>query len=89
MPAPTLTSADPDAGAGEPAVDAYLTYLDTVRDLANQGVVVNSALLQAHTADTPHGRREALTELHRRLRQMAATINEALGTWPDPDTGRP
>jgi hypothetical protein len=76
-------------GTRETRADDYLTYLDTLRDLGNQGAEVNTALLQAHTADTPAARRQALTELHTRLRQMAATTNQVLGDWPDPDTNRP
>jgi hypothetical protein len=77
-------------GASETgAADDYLTYLDTLRDLGSQGAEVNTALLQAHTADTPAARRQALTDLHTRLRQMAATTNQVLGDWPDPDTSRP
>jgi hypothetical protein len=87
MPGNTLASTDPTAG-GEPATDDYLAYLDTLRDLGNQGAAVNTALLKAHTADTAHARRAALTELHTRLRHRAATANHALGAWPDPDATR-
>ncbi|MEV8509658.1 hypothetical protein AB0368_33190 [Actinoplanes sp. NPDC051475] len=42
-----------------------------------------SALLEAHTADTAHQRHTALTTLHTRLRDMAATANDAIGSWPE------
>lgn len=68
----------------EPDADVVLTYLDILRDLGNQGAAVNSALLEAHTADNPQRRRAALVELHARLRRMAATANAALGPATHP-----
>lgn len=89
MPAHAL-AAGGDTDVRQPDVDdVYLAYLDTLRDLGNQGAAVNTALLEAHTADSAAARRRALTELHTRLRQMAATTNQVLGHWPDPETSRP
>jgi hypothetical protein len=68
----------------EPDADVVLTYLDILRDLGNQGAAVNSALLEAHTADNPQRRRAALVELHAGLRRMAATANAALGPATQP-----
>lgn len=73
----------PDAATSSPAGGDYLLYLDILRVLDDQGAAVNSALLEAHTADTAQQRRAALTMLHTRLRDMAATANDALGGWPE------
>ncbi|WP_199515711.1 hypothetical protein [Nucisporomicrobium flavum] len=71
-----------DAALG-PAAGDYLRYLDILRALDDQGAAVNSALLEAHTAGTAQQRQAALTTLHTRLRDMAATANDALGSWPE------
>ena len=72
-----------DAATSHSAGGDYLAYLDILRALDDQGAAVNSALLEAHTADTTQQRRAALTTLHTRLRDMAATANHALGSWPE------
>ena len=72
-----------DAAAGHSTSTNYLDYLDTLRTLGEQGAAVNSALLEAHTADTAQQRHAALTTLHTRLRDMAASANDALGSWPE------
>lgn len=71
-----------DAAANRPPGGDYLAYLDVLRALDDQGAAVNSALLEAHIADTAQQRRAALSTLHTRLRDMAATANDALGSWP-------
>jgi hypothetical protein len=76
-----------DAAAGPPPGSGYLLYLDILRALDEQGTAVNSALLEAHTADTAHQRQTAMTRLHTRLRDMAATANDALGSWPEHNDG--
>ncbi|WP_199514283.1 hypothetical protein [Nucisporomicrobium flavum] len=73
-----------DTAADRSAGENFLAYLDILRALDEQGAGVNSALLEAHTATTVEQRRTALTRLHARLRNMAATANDALGNWPDP-----
>lgn len=89
MAAPTTLARGPDASddraAGHLAADDILVYLGTVRVLDDQGAAVNSALLEVHTAATVPQQRTALTTLHSRLRDMAATANDALGNWPEPD----
>jgi hypothetical protein len=72
-----------DAATNRPAGGDYPAYLDILRVLDNQGAAVNSALLEAHIADTAQQRRVALSTLHTRLRDMAATANDALGSWPE------
>ncbi|GAA0547560.1 hypothetical protein GCM10010172_31700 [Paractinoplanes ferrugineus] len=72
-----------DAATGHPVGSDFLLYLDILRALDEQSAAVNSALLAAHTADTAPQRRTALTSLHSRLRDMAATANDALGNWPE------
>jgi hypothetical protein len=72
-----------DAAAGHSASGNLLVYLDILGSLGEQGAAVNSALLEAHTADTVQQRRTALTTLYTRLRDMAATANDALGSWPE------
>ena len=72
-----------DAATKRPAGGDYLAYLDILRALDEQGAAVNSALLKAHIADTAQQRRTALSTLHTRLRDMAATANHALGSWPE------
>ena len=72
-----------DAVTGQTGGENYLVYLDILRELDDQGAAVNGALLEAHTADTAEQRRTALTTLHTRLRDMAATANDALGSWPE------
>ena len=72
-----------DAAAGHSASANYLHYLDILRTLGEQVAAVNSALLEAHTVDTVQQRRTALTTLYTRLRDMAATANDALGSWPE------
>ncbi|MCM4083902.1 hypothetical protein [Paractinoplanes hotanensis] len=76
-----------DAITGQSVGENYLFYLDILRALDDQGAAVNVALLEAHTADTTEQRRAALTRLHTRLRDMAATANDALGAWPEPADG--
>jgi hypothetical protein len=71
-----------DAATNRMAGGDYLSYLDILRALDGQGAAVNSALLEAHTAYTSEQRQTALTTLHSRLRDMAATANDALGNWP-------
>lgn len=87
MAAHTTLARDPDArdcaAVGHSAGENYLLYVDILRELDGQGAAVNSALLEAHTADTAHQRHTALTTLHTRLRDMAATANDALGSWPE------
>lgn len=86
MPGHTLASTDRStATGGGPITDDYLAYLEILRDLGNQGAAVNTALVEAHMADTTPARRAALTALHTRLRRMAATANKAL----DPDPSQP
>ena len=70
---------------GHSAGENHLHYLNTLRKLGNLGAAINSALIEAHTADTGQQRRIALTTLHSRLRDMAATANDALGNWAEPD----
>ena len=82
----TLTQAGDvthDAATNRPAGGDYLAYLDILRALDDQGAAVNSALLEAHIADTAQQRRATLSTLHTRLRDMAATANDALGSWPE------
>jgi hypothetical protein len=74
---------DDAAAGGHSAGENYLLYLDLLRRLDDQGAAINSALLEGRTADTALQRRAALTTLHTRLRDMAATANDALGRWPE------
>lgn len=87
MPGHPTLAHDPDvtdeAAAGSSASGNFLLYLDILRMLGDHGAAVNSALLEAHTADTAEQRRTALTTLHTRLRDMAAVANDALGSWPE------
>ncbi|GLZ00831.1 hypothetical protein [Actinoplanes sp. NBRC 103695] len=87
MPSPTALVHDGDvpstSAVGDPASSDYLQYLGILRALDEQSAAVNSALLEAHTAGTAQRRRTALTTLHTRLRDMAATANDALGSWPE------
>jgi hypothetical protein len=91
MPGHTTLACDrdatDDAAAGHPPGSGYLLYLDILRALDEQGAAVNSALLEAHTADTAQQRQTAMTRLHTRLRDMAATANDALGSWPERSDG--
>jgi hypothetical protein len=91
MAAHTTLARDPDASddaaSGRSAGEDFLVYLGTLRVLDDQGAAVNSALLEAHTAHTAQRRRTALTARHSRLRDMAATANDALGSWPEPGDG--
>ena len=75
------------AATSRPPGGDYLLYLNILRALDDQGAAVNSALLEAHTADTTLQRRTALTALHSRLRDMAAAVNDALGSWPERGDG--
>jgi hypothetical protein len=83
----TTLGRDSDIGhntaAERSAGENFLAYLDILRALDEQGAAVNSALLEAHTATTVEQCCTALTRLHARLRNMAATANVALGNWPD------
>ena len=89
MPGHTTLTGDATDGAatGRLAGGDYLLYLDILRALGEQGAAVNSALLEAHTADTAQRRQAALTRLHTRLRDIAATANDALGSWPERSDG--
>ncbi|MEU7906422.1 hypothetical protein [Actinoplanes sp. NPDC049118] len=75
---------EPPAG---PLTTDVLRYLDVLPELDLHSAAVNTALLEAHTALTPPQCRAALTDLHTRLRIMAATANSALGGWPEQDEG--
>jgi hypothetical protein len=80
-------SADRRPASMDQPSDDYSTYLDILRELGSQAAAVNTALIEAHTADTPAACRRALVDLHTRLRHMAATANQALGAGaPAPDT---
>ncbi|MEU4243987.1 hypothetical protein [Actinoplanes sp. NPDC026619] len=78
-----ISSGDPD-----PDPDEVLRYLVILRELGTHGFAVNTALAEAHTADTPRRRVAALTTLHTRLRGMAAVTNAALATPPDEGDAR-
>lgn len=89
MAVDTAAAADASSGAGMPATDDYLDYLKLLRDLDDQAAAVNTALLEAHIADGAQARREAIVELHTRLRRMAAAANDALGRGVQPDGVQP
>ncbi|GGQ83813.1 hypothetical protein [Couchioplanes azureus] len=73
------------AAAAEPEPsDDRARYLQTLRELNAHGAAISTALLEAPFADGPHARTTALTNLHHRLRAMAALANHALGGWPEP-----
>ena len=77
----TAAHADP-TDVGDVVDGDYSAYLDVLSDLVNQSAAVDIALLEARTADTTQTRRDALVDLHTRLRRMAATANDALGPRP-------
>lgn len=76
-----------DAVTGQSVDENYLRYPGILRELDDQGAAVSGALLKAHTASDAEHRRAALTTLHTRLREMAATASDALGRWPERGNG--
>lgn len=67
-------------GTGTPAGTG--PYRQALRDLADRQAVFAAALADVeHVLDAAC--RAAPVDLHRRLRAMAATSRQALGTWPE------
>lgn len=58
-------------------------YEQTLRELRERTEALAEALDGAELRRGPIGRHAALSELHTRLRGMAALANHALGGWPD------
>ncbi|GAA3952060.1 hypothetical protein [Actinoplanes auranticolor] len=83
----TKTAAHPDpTDASDMVAGDYPQYVGVLSDLGNQCAALDSALLEARSADTTQTCRDALVDLHIRLRRMAATANHALGPRsPSPD----
>ena len=77
----TAAHADP-TDASDVVTGDHPAYLGVLSDLGDQCAAVDIALLETRTADTTQTRRDALVDLHARLRRMAATANDALGPRP-------